>query len=285
MEKCRETALKWGIDYKLVNGMAIYVRGDGKKKLVFLSGSGTPSPILDFKSLSDRLKDDFTVIVVEKLGYGFSVDTRKKRDIATMVEEIRGALLEAGIEGPYYLSPHSMSGLEALYWAAMYEEEVEGIIGLDMVVPEYYVKMKFNSNIPRFIWLRLSCFLGIEMRRSKKKNSYYYEKSALSEREKSMIYELYGKRSVSNALFNENRLWAKNARTVDKLPLPKCPVIMFISDGTGGTGYNKNEWIRIQKEYAQGLPQGSFIELPCTHYVHNFEYDRIAEEIISWINQ
>lgn len=36
--------------------------------------------------------------------------------------------------------PHSMSGIEALYWAREYSDEVSGIIGLDMSVPEsYYV--------------------------------------------------------------------------------------------------------------------------------------------------
>lgn len=39
-----------------------------------------------------------------------------------------------------------MSGLEALYWAQKYPEEVSAIIGLDMAVPEYYDSM--NINIP-----------------------------------------------------------------------------------------------------------------------------------------
>lgn len=37
------------------NKMSIYVEGSGSKTLVFLSGSGTCSPILDFKSLYSLL--------------------------------------------------------------------------------------------------------------------------------------------------------------------------------------------------------------------------------------
>ena len=37
-----------------------------------------------------------------------------------------------------------MSGIEALYWAQQYPDEVEAIIGLDMAVPEYYEEMKIN---------------------------------------------------------------------------------------------------------------------------------------------
>lgn len=44
----------------------------------------------------------------------------------------RAALKSAKIEAPYILCPHSMSGIEALYWAQQYPEEVLAIIGLDM---------------------------------------------------------------------------------------------------------------------------------------------------------
>ena len=39
-----------------------------------------------------------------------------------------------------------MSGIEALYWAQKYPDEVEAIVGLDMAVPEAYE----NYNIDMF---------------------------------------------------------------------------------------------------------------------------------------
>ena len=41
--------------------MNVYVAGNGPKTLVFLSGSGTSSPILDFKSLYSKLVKDYRV--------------------------------------------------------------------------------------------------------------------------------------------------------------------------------------------------------------------------------
>ena len=111
-----------------------------------MSGSGTCSPILDFKSLYSRLSNDYKIVVVEKFGYGFSDIVDENRDIDTMLSETRMALDNVGIKGPYVLCPHSMSGLEALYWAQKYPEEVEAIVGLDMAVPDYYDEM--NINIP-----------------------------------------------------------------------------------------------------------------------------------------
>ena len=126
------------------NNMSIYVEGSGEKTLVFLSGGGTCSPILDFKSLYSLLSDEYRIVVVEKFGYGYSDVVDEDRSIQTILSETRAALDKAGVEGPYVLCPHSMSGIEALYWAQEYPDEVEAIIGLDMAVPEYYENMKIN---------------------------------------------------------------------------------------------------------------------------------------------
>lgn len=78
--------------------MSIYTEGSGEQTIVFMSGSGTCSPILDFKSLYSLLSDKYRIVVVEKFGYGFSDITDTSRDIDTMLENTRTALSEAGIQ-------------------------------------------------------------------------------------------------------------------------------------------------------------------------------------------
>lgn len=70
--------------------------GDGDKTLVFMSGAGTCSPILDFKSLNSSLSDDYRIVVVEKLGYGFSDVVDESRDIDTILSQTRMAIERAG---------------------------------------------------------------------------------------------------------------------------------------------------------------------------------------------
>ena len=132
------------------NNISIYAEGSGSKTLVFLSGGGTCSPILDFKSLYSMLSDEYKIVVVEKFGYGYSDVVDEERNIQTILSETRLALNKAGIDGPYVLCPHSMSGIEALYWAQEYTDEIEAIIGLDMAVPEYYENMKINLPLIKF---------------------------------------------------------------------------------------------------------------------------------------
>ncbi len=52
-----------------VNGhnMSVYIEGEGDKTLVFMSGGGTCSPILDFKSLYSLLSDEYKIVW---FGYG-----------------------------------------------------------------------------------------------------------------------------------------------------------------------------------------------------------------------
>jgi pimeloyl-ACP methyl ester carboxylesterase len=102
-----------------VNGkkMHVYSQGEGELSLIFMSGHGTSNPTLDFMPLWMRLVDEYRIAVVEKSGYGWSETSNSPRDIDTMLEETRKALELSGEKGPYVLFPHSMSGLEALYWA------------------------------------------------------------------------------------------------------------------------------------------------------------------------
>ena len=110
------------------HNMCIYSEGEGKHTLVFLSGSGTASPILDFRSLYSLLVDDYRIVVVEKFGYGFSDVVNTERSFDTILRQDREALSKAGIDAPFILCPHSMSGLEAILWAQEYPDEVEAFI-------------------------------------------------------------------------------------------------------------------------------------------------------------
>ncbi|UNC92091.1 alpha/beta fold hydrolase [Candidatus Contubernalis alkaliaceticus] len=115
----------------------IYVDGHGDNTLIFMSGHGTTNPTIDFKPLWMRMVDEYRIAVVEKAGYGWSETSSSPRDIDTMLKETRQALEFAGEKEPYVLVPHSMSGLEAIYWAQKYPYEVKAIIGLDPTVPDF----------------------------------------------------------------------------------------------------------------------------------------------------
>ena len=194
-----------------VNGpkMSVYTEGDGDKTLVFMFGGGTCSPILDFKSLYSLLSNDYKIVVVEKFGYGFSDVVDENRDIDTMLSETRMALDKAGINGPYVLCPHSMSGIEALYWAQQYPDEVEAIIGLDMAVPEYYEEMKIN--IPVMKLGQYAAALGVTRWIPGISESYAIKYGTLTDNEKDIYRAVFYNRTATVTMINEAKKIKENA--------------------------------------------------------------------------
>lgn len=262
-----------------VNGhsMSVYREGEGETTLVFLSGGGTCCPILDFKSLYSLLRDAYQIAVVEKFGYGFSDAVDIQRDIDSILEDTRAALTAAGAEAPYVLCPHSMSGLEALYWAQKYPDEVQAIIGLDMAVPQYYESMKINVPLMRAAgW---AAGMGITRLIPGASESDAIQHGTLSDREKEIYRAVFYSRTATVTMINEAELVKENAKKVEGLGVPQLPMLLFISDGSGGTGFDKETWRQIQIGYVSQVHSGRYVELDCPHYVHDYEYEAISENI------
>lgn len=258
--------------------MCVYEEGEGEHTLLFLSGSGTAAPILDFKSLYSLLKDNYHIVVIEKFGYGFSDVVDAERSFDTILRQDREALEKAGIEGPFVLCPHSMSGLESIMWAQDYPDEVEAIIGLDMVLPRTYDEFDFDG-VFRFEKLAvLARELGIVR--------FYYSDSslpaALSKEEKELYRAIACRKAVNVDVINEGLSITEAVREIDGKPKPDVPMLMFLSDGKEVKGTN---WIENHYDYVSDLTDAKVVELGCGHYVHNFMQDRIAEDIKEFIGK
>ena len=263
------------------HNMSIYVEGTGDTTLVFMSGGGTCSPILDFKSLYSLLWDQYQIAVVEKFGYGFSDVVDKDRDIDSILEDTRAALAAAGLNAPYVLCPHSMSGLEALYWAQKYPDEVSAIIGLDMAVPEYYDSMNINIPITRIAgW---AADMGVTRFIPGISDSDAIKYGILSDDEKEIYRAVFYSRTATVTMLNEVEQVKENAEKVNSMGVPQLPMLLFISDGSGGTGFDKETWRKIPIEYISQVDEGKYIELNCPHYVHDYEYKTISESIIAFL--
>ena len=261
--------------------MHVYTEGSGERTLVFLSGGGTCAPMLDFKSLYTLLSGDHRIAVVEKFGYGFSDISNRPRDIDSILEDTRSALLGAGVEGPYILCPHSMSGLEALRWAQKYPEEVSAVVGLDMAVPEAYEEMSINPAALRLGQLAVNAGVARLVPGLAEGDAVRY--GTLTGAEKNVYRALFYRRTASPDMLAEAAAVKDNAKTVAAGGIPQVPMLLFISDGSGGTGFPEEAWRDFQRDYLSGVKNGRSVELDCPHYVHDHEYRRISAELDSFI--
>lgn len=263
------------------HSMSVYVEGEGETTLVFMSGGGTCSPILDFKSLYSLLSGEYRIAVVEKFGYGFSDVVDKDRDIDPILEDTRAALTAAGLNAPYVLCPHSMSGLEALYWAQKYPDEVTAIVGLDMAVPGYYESMKIN--MPLMHTASFAAGIGVTRFIPGIAESEAILHGTLTDREKEIYKAVFYSRTATKTMINEMRSVKENAKKVEELGAPQLPMLLFISNASGGTGFDEETWRSIAIEYVSEVKGGRHIELDCPHYVHDYEYERISREIKAFL--
>lgn len=263
----------------------VYISGnsDSEVTLVFMSGGGTCSPTLDFKTLYSLFENDYQIAVVEKAGYGFSDISDIDRDIDTILSETREALNKVGVENKkYILFPHSMSGIEALYWANKYPDEIKGIVGLDPAVPESYENMKINSallNTTKF-------FADIGLTRfipSVVNSSSAIKDGNLTDEEKELYRDIFYRRTETTSMLNEVKSIKANAKKLESIDITNTPMLFFASNGDG-TGYEKEEWRKFIVDYINSKQNGEYKILECSHYVHNIEYQKIYDESIKFIN-
>lgn len=264
--------------------MHVFAEGEGDITFVFMSGHGTPSPVIDFKPLWQKLSNEYRIIVIEKHGYGWSEVTGSPRDIATMLEETREALTLAGESGPYVLVPHSMSGLEAIYWAQTYPDEVKAIIGLDPSVPGFIENALELPPKGQLTMMSLISRVGLSRfmpQEDMEKNFPLITSNDLSEDDKEQYLAMFYKSAYTKNMLNEVQYLHDNAKKISEDNFPAdTPMYFFISDGQEAT---EADWRGMLTDFVSQAEQGRYIYLNCGHYLHHNNSNFIAKEIRTFI--
>ncbi|OWZ85035.1 alpha/beta fold hydrolase [Natranaerobius trueperi] len=250
----------------------VYSEGEGKKTLIFMSGFGTSSPVYDFKALYKKLSNDYRIVVVERAGYGWSDITSSCRDIDTVLEETRTALELSGESPPYVLFPHSVAGLEAIYWANLYPKEVKAIIGLDPLTPDYYEKTKEDPPLSRVITLLARTGLMRNQPNVFRDNFPAMEKGHLTEEEAKIAETIFFRRVQTKNMWEEASYLSDNSQTVSEFKKPDSPFHVFISSEN-----EEKYWSECLISFAEET-EGEHFVLDAGHYIHLDKPELIAEK-------
>ena len=258
-----------------VNGhrMNVSVKGEGSETIVFLSGAGIASPILDFKNLSDSLSKKYKVVVVERAGYGFSQDSDRSRDVMEVLSETRQALAQAHVSGPYVIISHSMASLESLAWQEKYPNEVKALIGLDWALPASYEDLKDNQALLTVAYW--SSKIGL-LRYFPE--SFYIKNPTLTETERQQYKLLAYKQLMSQAMLHESRLAKENAKKVPSSINPKIPALLMVSNGDG-TSFSQSEWQRYAERFASDQSNVQVVYMDAPHDLYHYQSDAIVSRI------
>lgn len=276
--------VNYGIKYNIGKGkINVYTEGSGNETIVFLSGAGVTSPVLEYSPLYRRLSDEYRIAVVEKAGYGMSESTDTERTVENMVNESREALKLAGINPPYVLAPHSYSGFEAIYWANTYPNEIKAVLSIDMGLPDTAAEMGKVMTPDKFKAMneRNKKLLAKIQKRgllAKLTKKFTVDKTGmmssnhLTDEEKKLYEDLFYKNLTNKEVFEENLLLVSNAEKAGATGKLKVPAYFYISDFKAPM--KQGSW----KEYAIKYAEEIGAEYTVTDKGHNM-YSIIPDEM------
>ena len=135
--------------FAVEEGRRIAVRCWGEGPVVVFEGSeGIEDP--GQAAFLRNLAADAQVCVHDRAGNGLSDPApERRRDADDVVEDLRAALIEAGVERPYVLVGSSFGGMVVTYYAERFGEDVAGVVTLDTPAPSTELT---PENFPEGVW-------------------------------------------------------------------------------------------------------------------------------------
>lgn len=272
------------VDHQKIN---VYTEGDGQETYVFMAGSGVAAPIYEMKGLYSKFSQGHKIAVIERAGYGYSDVSKDERDIDTLLAQTREALQKSGNKPPYILVPHSISGVEAIYWAQKYPEEIKGIIALDIGLPSQYVEHKMGViDLWTVKGMNLLTKLGVHrLTPSQVYNPEVMKQSFLSAEEKEIYKALSYKQVFNDDMKNELLHVYENSLKSEALPKPKdTPIIIIdaIAEQNKDSNFTKYHSQKYA-EFAEQINIAEVKELSGTHSIYLYKPDEIYNLAIEFM--
>jgi len=274
-----------------VNGhkMVANIKGENNNStIVFLTGIGTPSPVLFYKPITEVLSNNnYKVITIDPFGYGLSDIIEDERTVDKVVSELHNAVGQLGLQ-KYYIMAHSMGGVYSLYWSNKYPEEVLGFIGLDVVVPRVKEYIKNDKTERYFKYGNILNFLGFSRvwaLFSKRKNLSItlYDKYNYTDEEIDMFKNLSINKAFNSLLINEAHLTDTNLETIRDMKFPqKVPVLQFLAEKRVKK-FENNGYVTTHTDVGSQSISNEIITLPGDHgYFAMDNKEEIVKKIASW---
>ncbi|CAM5498148.1 alpha/beta fold hydrolase [Leifsonia shinshuensis] len=254
--------------------MNVVDTGTGDETIVLLPGLGTAAPALDFQPLISRLDKRYRVIAVEPFGTGLSDQTGSPRTAKNIAREVHEALRQLGVTR-YVLMGHSIAGIYALEYSAMYADELIAFVGIDSSVPD---QPGWNDPAPTDGLVALRD-LGI-LRVLAAVSGDPYAGMPYDEHTKEQMRLLTTRNSTEPTLLDEMNRTAANFASVRGMTFPaSLPVLLFVrQDDADVPG-----WLALHERQASSVERGRVIVLHGEHYLHHTRSPEIATDTTAFL--
>jgi pimeloyl-ACP methyl ester carboxylesterase len=123
------------------------VTGDESARPTVILDSGMVSFSSNWAWVQPELAKVTRVVAYDRAGLGWSDPGPRPRDAGQCAKELYAALQDLGITGPFVLAGHSYGGLTVRAFAALYPDEVAGMVLVDGSHPDQWVRFGVSSKV------------------------------------------------------------------------------------------------------------------------------------------
>ena len=128
----------------------LHVTGADKQGPTVILEAGMVSFSSNWAWVQSEVAKAARVVAVDRAGLGWSDPGPQPRDAGSSARELYAALEKLGIRAPYVLVGHSYGGLAIRAFAALYPDEVAGMVLVDASHPDQWLRFGTSSRIPGY---------------------------------------------------------------------------------------------------------------------------------------
>lgn len=251
---------------------------------VILPGFGCPTVHYDFDALAKRLNSNYKIVIVEPLGYGLSDGTARERTAENYCAELHELMCALKYDS-YTIIGHSISGLYALAYCNMYEDEVKAFIGIDASVPKQIdilpekelpeMQYKTTKSVRSFLVNTGIYRLWVE----KNFDSAVAGIPTLTEEDKVIMQALYCHETFNDTQLNELKLMEENLKNLYSDTFPNSiPVLYLLSY----ENQNQMPGWQMVHEGMSANEKSEIIVVRGSHSLHFTSLDAVVRTIFNW---
>jgi pimeloyl-ACP methyl ester carboxylesterase len=233
------------LEYKVI--------GNGKNVLAIETGIG--GSMYDWFSIAQEVKEDFTIVLYHRAGYGKSKESNAPRTTRNIASELHNLLERIGIKDKLILMGHSFGGLCVQQYAKMYPNKLNGIILIDSTSFNFKRLYMLNNPVMNSL-IAINKLIEHNFNSSKKSKDELKKQNegmistyrkTIPEKEMTDVEDFFTNPVLYKTMAEEFNNWENDSEDIKSIPcFPEIPLIVIARDNKVAENY----WIKYN------IPEG-----------------------------